>query len=154
MIILCDIDHTISDAWWRSPIMPTDHEKGDWDPYHDAAAKDVPIYEVVRLIKVMQEANVPVFGMTARPSKWRPLTERWLQNVAGLTFTELLMRDDDNFHPSDELKWQLFNKRFANKVFIDRFILIDDHEKVCKKFYEAGITVFQVHARKAGVVLA
>ena len=143
MIVLCDLDHTISNAGWRDKYL------GDWDYYHSLLIRDLPIQEVIQVVWSLQDLGANIFGLTARPSKWRTLTEEWLRDVAGICFQDILMRDDDGFHPSAEMKWRLVLERWPNFPNTnDTFILLEDRDDVCQKFYAAGITVLQVHARK------
>lgn len=140
MIFLVDLDHTLSDAHWRDNLL------GNWDRYHRASVDDDPIAEVVALLWAFRTMNWRIMILTARPSKYRALTEAWLRDN-NVPFDEILMRDDEGFHPSDEMKWKLVNARF-NDIWAHQIIVMDDRTDVSRKFSENGITVLQVHARK------
>ena len=140
MIVLVDVDHTISDAGWRDFLL------GNWDRYHRAASDDDPIQEVIDAILAMQKAGARLFGLTARPGKYRAMTEKWL-HLHGVQFDEMLMRDDEGFHPSPQMKMKLVLGRFPD-LYAEPIIILDDREDVAEAFWKIGITVFQVHARK------
>lgn len=140
MFFLVDMDHTLSDAYWRDDLL------GNWDRYHRAAADDEPIAEMVSLLWAIHAQGWRIIILTARPSKYRAMTEQWLRDN-NVPFDEILMRDDEGFHPSDEMKWKLVQGRFPN-IWEHPIIVMDDRTDVSRKFSENGITVLQVHARK------
>lgn len=139
--ILCDIDHTLSNAFWRDHMIG-----GAWDDYHAASVKDEPLHDVVKLIKAMHRSGAVIIGLTARPEKWRKVTLDWLikHNVP---IDELLMRGDTAYHPAPEIKLKLVAERFTSPKDEVAFI-IDDRDDVVMAFKELGITALQVHGRK------
>lgn len=137
---LVDLDHTLSDASWRDPLL------GSWDRYHRASVDDEPIEEMVQLLWALRMAGHAIIILTARPSKYRALTEQWLRDH-NAPFDEILMRDDDGFRPSDQMKWELVDGRFRD-LFAQTLVVVDDRTDVSRKFSENGITCLQVHARR------
>ena len=73
--ILVDIDHTLSAAWSRDPLIGS---CGGWDAYHTASKHDEPIHDVRMLVNDLAKAGWLIIGLTARPEKWRSLTTQWL----------------------------------------------------------------------------
>lgn len=139
--ILVDLDHTVSDAF------PRDHMiGGPWDDYHSASQFDVPLTDMVDLLVALKAGGHPLIGITARPGKWRALTMEWLLkfNLAWL-FDELLMRPDEAWHPSPEMKVALANERFKD-LKAEVLMIIDDREDVCAAFKALGVTALQCHA--------
>jgi phosphoglycolate phosphatase-like HAD superfamily hydrolase len=138
MIILIDLDHTVSDAFWRDGMI----EAEDWDSYHLASDGDAPISEMVSLVNSLSQAGHEVVGFTARPDKWRGLTMAWLVRH-GVMITTLLMRADEDYRPSDTLKMAL-----AEEFGIERVdMIIDDREDVCLAFKAKGITALMCMVR-------
>jgi hypothetical protein len=140
--VLVDIDHTLSDAFWRDELI------GTWDAYHEASSGDLPLLPVIGLINSLHLCRYTIVGITARPEKWRQLTLNWLVRW-GAHVHELLMRPDDAFHPSPEIKLELARKRFPD--FNDIAFLLEDRDDVCAAFREAGVTVLQVFSKRSGI---
>jgi hypothetical protein len=139
MLILVDIDHTISDAAWRDGMI----ENESWDAYHMASIKDPPVQEMVNLINAMSLTGHVVYGFTARPEKWRKLTMDWMVSHEVLIFY-VLMRNDEDFRPADQIKTELVDD-YLKRITID--LVIDDREDVCLAFKARGITTLQVSVR-------
>lgn len=148
--ILIDIDHTLSDAAWRDNLIGG---PGGWDEYHTQSNHDTPCDDIASLIGLLRSSEnvgLNIIGITARPEKWRVLTNTWLtRHDIGLD--ELLMRPDAAFHPAPEIKLQLARTRFGDK-FAERILcIIDDRDDVCAAFRAAGVTALQVYGRKYDV---
>lgn len=142
-IVVVDIDHTVSDAYWRDPIM--NNPIPDWDAYHEASIRDKPIEEVCQLVRSLHQCGWSTIGCTARPGKWRRLSLEWLDTIGNVPLDELLMRPDDDYHPSAQLKLDLITKRFGNDFHNVIDLMLEDREDVTAAFRAAGVTVLQVH---------
>lgn len=141
-IVLCDIDHTVSDAFWRDKMIGG---PGGWDAYHEAGDKDPPVLPMLDLVRNLRLSPIhySVFGLTARPEKWRQLTMRWMLRH-DCPFDGLIMRPDNCFDPSPKVKidqvratWLDYRERVA--------FLLEDREDVCTVFRAEGILVLQCH---------
>lgn len=148
-IILIDIDHTISDAFWRDDLIKRSRDSGDWEEYHSRGKEDKPLEDMKLLIKIfVASANefpdLEIWGITARPEKWRKQSYDWfIKNQIPLD--NVLMRPEDVFKPAPQIKVDLCKE---HKI-LDRVLCIfDDREDVVSAFRELGITAFQVFARK------
>jgi hypothetical protein len=142
-IVVVDIDHTVSDAYWRDPIM--NRPQPDWDDYHAQSINDRPIEEVCALVRSLAMQDWLVVGCTARPGKWRQLSLQWLDKVGNVPMDELLMRPDDSFIPSPQLKIALVTARFGHDFWNVIDLMIEDREDVVTAFRAAGVSVLQVH---------
>lgn len=142
--ILIDVDHVISNAFWRDPMIGT----VTWDEYHASSKRDHPIYDIVLMLRALYAAKVYNFvGFTARPEKWRKLTiEKMIEFDAPLD--ELLMRPDEDYHPAPELKLALVRKRFGASFPEQIAFILDDREDVILAFKALGVTALQVHASR------
>lgn len=145
-IILVDIDHTLSAAWHRDPMIGG---CGGWDAYHAASKNDEPIHDVMSLTNALHKSGWTIIGLTARPEKWRNLTMQWLVR-RGITMDELLMRPDEAFHPAPEIKVQLATDKFGGTEQLKNQVafLLEDREDVCEAFHQLGITTLQVRGRQ------
>lgn len=140
-IVLCDVDHVISNAFWRDDLAA----ERNWDAYHAAAAHDNPVPDVVHMLRALQ-ASHEIIGLTARPEKWRKATTEWLWRN-DVPCNELLMRPNRDFRPAAQLKLALASERLG--VVRDEVALVlDDRADVCEAFAGAGVTALQVYARR------
>lgn len=139
MILFCDIDHTISDAAWRDGMIGGE---GGWDAYHLASQQDSPVLEMVWLVNHLKHSGWLIIGLTTRPEKWRRMTMDWLHKF-GVHFDELLMRPDDDFRPSPEIKVE---QAIAAVKDLRRCVVFDDREDVIAAFKALGVTSLQVHS--------
>lgn len=147
-IILFDVDHTISDAFWRDDMIKRSRDSGDWDNYHSRGKEDKPIDDVVKLINIIRGSDyideLELWAITARPEKYRKPTMDWFFKN-GVSIDVLLMRPEDKFKPAPAIKIDLCKE----EDILDRILCIfDDREDVVSAFRELGITAFQVYARK------
>lgn len=145
LYVLCDIDHTLSDASWRDPMLEGAERWSGWDAYHSQSVHDDQIEEMIHLVNGLAVMGLYVVVMTARPSKFYQMTMDWLLRHR-VTVDELLMRQDEDFRPSPEIKIGLARERFSNLDEIA--IVIDDREDVCEIFRAAGVTTLQATARR------
>ncbi len=148
--VLVDIDHVLSAAWHRDHMIGVE----SWDAYHSASKDDEPIHDVMALVNTLSQAGSLlndewyIVGLTARPEKWRNVTNQWLVKH-GIFLDELLMRPDEAFHPAPEIKVQLVQERFPDSKLKDEIaFLLEDREDVCEAFHQLGITTLQVKGRQ------
>lgn len=145
MWVACDIDHSVSDARWRDGMAGImDDVRSGWDEYNAAAADDRPIPEVIELLRSLHRDGWGTIGLTARPIKWKSVTQRWLLEH-DVPFDELLMRAHEDFRPAPMVKLSLLSARFGS--LSDIKLVIDDRSDIVSAFVEMGITALQVHAR-------
>lgn len=149
-IILIDVDHTISDAFWRDDLIKRSRDSGDWEEYHSRGKDDKPLEDMVRLISLMiiggerMDHRVDIWAITARPEKWRKQTTSWFLKNRVLPMN-ILMRPEDAFKPAPQIKVDLCKEHnILNRILC----IFDDREDVVSAFRELGITAFQVYARK------
>ena len=142
-VALVDIDHTLRNSFPRD-VMLADN---DWDAYHAAGARDRPIESVCAMIRALSEANWLIVCVTAIPSKFRGITNKWfLEN--SIPVDELLMRDDEDYRPAPEIKIALCKARFGEDMKRQVTVVFDDRDDVVEAFAAAGMTAVRVHGRK------
>lgn len=135
MILAIDIDNTLADSAWRDSLKP------NWDEYHQASANDKPHSCMVELINSLEQSHW-IICITTRPERWRQLTMTWLLKHK-INIDELLMRPDDDFRSSPELKLEIIKSYLEDNV-----IAIDDREDVVTAYRGAGITALQAFPRR------
>lgn len=132
MIVFLDIDHTLAHSAWRDPMIGGE---GGWDAYYEAGDKDEPVMEMVRLVDALSCVGHTVIGSTGRPEKWRTWTMSWLVRHS-VMLDDLLMRADNDFRPSPQIKLD-----HARRVRPD--IVIDDRDDIRDAFLREGVFVLQ-----------
>jgi hypothetical protein len=138
MFILIDIDHTISNAFWRDSIIGA----VPWDEYHKESDHDKPFWNVVQLINSLWYAGHTMIAITGRNEKFRQLTNLWFIEY-DVNIDEILMRPDDVFLKNAEMKVKLIEERF-DKDYKEIGFLIDDNEETILAFFKLGITTLQI----------
>lgn len=146
MIVLVDIDHTLSDAAWRDDML----NNRDFDAYHLAGKEDAPIQEMVELVNALADSGATIIGCTARPDKWRTQTINWMV-INKVCMDEILMREHNTFAPAAETKLGLLQARFGpllEQLEGKHVLFFDDNEKVIETIRAIGITALQCFAAK------
>jgi hypothetical protein len=138
MFILVDLDHTLSNAFWRDSIIGA----VPWDEYHEESKHDKPFWNIVQIINSLWYAGHTIIAVTGRTEKHRQLTNNWLLEY-DINIDEILMRPDDVFLKNAEMKVKLVEDRFK-KNFKDIGCLIDDNEETILAFFNLGITTLQI----------
>lgn len=154
--VVCDLDHTLSDASWRDHLVehiPDGKGKRpeDFYEYNALAKDDKPFLEIVWLLRSLkQDERSRVLIVTARPERNRPLTEQWLKDNE-VPFDVLIMRPDGELCPSPMFKAsaviehvKLYSPRWKEGVRHHVGFIIDDREDVCEAFRALGITALHV----------
>ena len=142
MIALFDIDHTLSDAFWRDEMIGVE----SWDDYHAAAKDDAPVKAVIKMVRALAALDVRVVGFTARPEKFRGMTLRWLVEN-DIPLEGVLMRPDDDFRSAVDLKLALAAELAGGEIKDQILLVVDDREDVVAAFQSLGVTALQVFAR-------
>lgn len=141
--ILVDMDHTLSDSAWRDARIGS---PAGWDHYHEALIEDPPLVDTVLLINGLWTAGFYIVGVTARPEKWRSLSQKWLSDHH-VEMDEILMRKDDDYRNAPTIKLSLVQERFGEDWQKKIVFIIDDREDVCTAFHGAGVSALQIYGR-------
>jgi hypothetical protein len=134
-IVIVDIDHTISDAAWRDPLI------GQWDEYYREQAYDRPIEFVVNLVRALS-AKREIVAVTARPVKYLLATIRWM-NEHEIPVEEVFMRPLDNYETSPEVKCRIVRETFPDLSLID--FILEDRDDCVAAYRQMGLNVLQVN---------
>ena len=85
MFVVFDLDGTLAnDTHRRNLILRDVDNPKDYEAYHSQCAYDEPNHPVVEVARMVLERGHDVEIWTARPEKYRPETDRWLQEVLSL----------------------------------------------------------------------
>lgn len=157
-VVLLDLDNCIADDHWRHVHIDL-RKTGDarFETYHSLAAFDRA--ETAWMDDFPEIAEARAIVLTARPSKWRAMTQEWWNRVvvpqSGLQLSpSMIMRPDGNTMHSVELKkmmlgWVLDpNTRYLypGEEIVGAF---DDRADVVAMYREHGIAG-HAHAITAG----
>lgn len=137
--IIVDLDGTIANGEHRDDLA----KAGSWEEFHGRCLDDTPYLDVVAVIKTLG-ARFNLIGLTGRNERFRIITLEWFQRYA-VTLDELLMRPDNDYSKSPDMKIRMLEERFGSKEEVLASVLcaFDDHEGVVATMRDYGITVFQ-----------
>jgi predicted secreted acid phosphatase len=135
-----DLDGTLAETGHRQHYL--ERRPRDWDAFFDAAERDTPLAEGVRLVRENAE-GCEVMYLTGRPERCRVATVAWLARH-GLPEGRIWMRRNDDRRPARTTKLEVL-RGLAGKRRIEVFV--DDDELVCDAAERAGYPV--VRARWA-----
>ncbi len=150
LTILCDLDHTVSDAKWRDHLLKGQMTSDDWDEYHKQSMFDAPIYSMLETLYAYRKLEKPIVGITGRPEKWRKLSLEWLYKYH-VPMDDLLMRPDGCFFPNAEMKVMLAKEAFGPDLRSEIFCLYDDNEKTIEAFHAEGVRCYLAYGNERQV---
>jgi hypothetical protein len=134
-IVIVDIDHTVSDAAWRDPLI------GQWEDYYREQAYDRPIEFVANLLRLLTLER-EIVAVTARPVKYLPATIKWMSEH-GIPVDEIYMRPLDNYETSPEVKCRIIRETFPDLSLID--FVLEDRDDCVAAYRQMGLSVLQVN---------
>lgn len=138
MYVIIDLDHTIANSVWRNNMIG----HSTWDEYYVASKDDKPFQHMVELINAFIKNGDLVIAITDRMEKYRALTIEWLVKN-NILVHDLLLRPDDSYLKSNDMKIQLLRAYF-NSCFEVVGFAIDTNEETLLEFQKLGITTLQV----------
>ena len=137
MIIILDLDHTVSDALWRDSLL------GRWQEYHEEGQWDRPICFVRDIVDYHWFTfRDEIVVVTARPEWNRGMTIRWLYDN-GVPADRVLMRPPEDHRPGAEVKESLVREHIPDLLQV-RFVL-EDRDDCVAVYRQLGLNVLQVY---------
>lgn len=134
--IIVDIDGTVAIRGDRSPYDMT--RVGEDTP-------NQPVIELVRTLHLSLTSGIArpgrVIFVSGRMETARYQTEEWLDEHYGYTFV-LHMRPDSDKRPDDVIKEEIYRTKI--EPIYDVLWVIDDRNRVVRKWREMGLTCLQV----------
>ena len=143
-IILIDIDHTLTDAFWRDEMIGI----APWDVYHTEGIHDDPAHDMIKLLSLVDGSDIKFVGLTSRPEKFRQLTMEWMVKNNVMILDDILMRPNNNFKPAHEVKIFLCEETYGPEWQNRILCLIDDNDRVIEAFRGQGVTCLQIYNRR------
>lgn len=143
MFIIVDIDGTIADCSHRLHYIKG--EKKDWNSFFKACEDDKPIQNVLDIINNLA-LNYNLIFITGRSSICKEETKHWLGERILVNGYTILMRNQGDFRPDDEVKPELLNN-FLEESKLGKDVIqmvFEDRNSMVKKWREMGLTVAQV----------
>lgn len=143
-IIFWDLDSTLACGDARQHLIAAE----GWDSFHSRCKEDTLHEDVFRLLELITTlARSPMcVGLTGRNEKWRAITMEWLHEN-NVLLDELLMRPDDDFRSSVDVKIDLVDSFTDGKIAERTLMLIDDRADICDAFNQLGVTTLLVKNR-------
>jgi hypothetical protein len=142
MIVIIDIDNTLSLSNKRFELAKKENGKLDWDIVHSSKnmIMDEPNLPMIELAKNYKENGVEVIILTGRPESTRKVTKEWLQKY-DIPYDKLYMRSwENNFLKAPVFKRKIYETEIKENVFC----AYDDDERIIDMWVELGIPSFKV----------
>ncbi len=138
-LVLFDIDGTLADNSHRQHFLASSPKH--WDKFYDKMNEDRPNVGVVSLYRTLSRSgNYDVVLVTARPERYRSVTENWLSHHE-IDCTRLLMRPDKDFRPDAEIKQEMLGELTSS--LDDVAFIVDDRAKTVRMWRSLGLTCLQ-----------
>lgn len=138
--IVVDLDRTLfnCDHRWHLQVA------GEFDAFHDLCHKDEVYPDVANLLKSL----IPswnVVACTGRPQRLYQKTLKQLRSYQ-LWFDAILMRPENNYQRTEDLKISLLEGFFGSKsvVLSNVAFVLEDQDKIVEAFREYGLNCWQV----------
>lgn len=142
-VFIVDIDGTLADLGHRLHFI--NGEKKDWDAFFEGCDKDLPIKDVIDVIRMIGLAGEIIVYLTGRPERVRGKTLEWLF-LQGLPNGIVIMRKDGDHREDTVAKRELMGAIIAGGDKIAG--VFEDRPSVCRVWREMGLTVFQVNDKE------
>jgi hypothetical protein len=141
-IVIFDIDGCIADDAWRFPYVQKSNGCTDakYDAYHKGSLHDEKLIKGAYILERSIKADQFIVFITARPEKFREITQKWLQAKFSLTVgldCALFMRNVEG-KSSPDVKAQIFSDILAHLPAGSKSRIIaayDDREDVVRSYY-------------------
>lgn len=141
MIVIVDIDNTLSINKKRYELATKSDGSIDWDVLYDYdnVISDEPNYPMIEIINYLYK-DYGVYILTGRPRAILNSTQDWLEKY-GINYDVLLMRSEENHYIKDvELKQKMYNDFVKDVVYC----AFDDKQEIIDLWNSFGIISFKV----------
>lgn len=141
--IIVDVDGTIADISHRLHFVKRPNKERDFKSFFAEMHKDKPKKNVIEVIESLWFGAEIIF-VTARPEKYRKVTENWLFEHCELsgTLPTLFMAPDKLGVRDEVFKAELYEKKIKPKYRV--IAVFDDRQRVVDMWRKKGLTCLQV----------
>jgi HAD superfamily, subfamily IIIB (Acid phosphatase) len=141
VIYLVDIDGTVADASHRLHFIQT--KPADWKSFYEACTDDLPIYNVITIIRLLRRSGATVIAVTGRSDEIKKQTDAWLLDF-GVCPNALYMRKKGDHREDYVVKEEILNQIKLDWPKEDIVGVFEDRQQVVDMYRAKGLTVFQV----------
>ena len=127
--VICDLDGTLALHNGRSPYDTTKCETNLLNE------------NISWIVKREWNESKDVLLVSGREESFRPETERWLK-VNNIKYTALFMRPQGDKRKDNIVKQEIYEQSIKGKYNV--LYVLDDRLRVCRMWYEQGLTVLRV----------
>jgi hypothetical protein len=145
MILLLDLDDSVSDTRWREGLIASH----GWDAFHDQLCNDPINPAIVALVRALHAEGWFIIGLTGRPERYYTMSMAHLLKNR-VPVNKMLMRPENDWRKSAEMKVDLVTQYILDVVPVDSILVLDDRDDICSAFSAIGIQSLQVHRRTHG----
>lgn len=149
--VIVDIDGTLANADHRMPLVlepeayPGARQAlradADWDRFWSLLAEDGPELGVIALTNAMHAAGHRVLLFTARPERFRAVTEAWLRRH-GVCYHALHMRPVEDAERHDlDVKRDMFARAVGDPKRV--LFVVEDRQAVVDMWRTLGLKCLQ-----------
>lgn len=138
-----DLDGTLALIEERRSRARLSNGKMDFDVMFDPELinLDEPNFPVINSFKALKRAGFQVGIFSGRGKRTEEATKAWLKDY-GVEPDLMVMREEGDYTPDDQLKKAWFVKYFGNGSEVEA--IFDDRQKVVDMWRAMGVTCFQV----------
>jgi len=134
-IIISDLDGTLSDCTHRLKH----YHKKDYFKFNKLGSEDLPITNVVNILRNCKTVDSEVVIITARDEIHRPATIDWFKRYE-IPCDKLLMRKSDDNRWDDKVKQHLFQEHYQVE---DVWFVLEDRQICVDMWRGLGLTCLQ-----------
>lgn len=138
--VVIDLDGTLANVDHRLHFIK--REKPDWNGFFKACVDDEPNDWCVELIRSLSSAGNNVLIVSARSRMVEQETEQWIFKQVGPLARLVLLRDEGNTTPDDDLKIKWLHSYGKEKILF----VVDDRQRVVDMWRKEGIVCLQCYA--------
>ncbi len=140
--VIVDLDGTIANSDER--LHHIRKLPKDWDSFHAEAYNDIPIDDIIFVVKALYSAGMQILICTARSEDNRVLTTKWLEDKSGLKglYEKIYMRSKGDLRDDSIIKIELLEE--MRRDGFNPVMAIDDRNHVVKAWRDSGIRCLHV----------
>lgn len=137
-----DLDGTLADVRSIRHFVQRDQRgRRNFDAFHRSSLFVPPHPAVVEILKDAQKAGLAVLITTARSAEYTEVSQRWLKEVANVTFDNYYSRPKGDMRPDYEVKKDLYKTISQDYDLVHQ---VDDNPAAVKAWEENGVLVTKV----------